>query len=42
MDNINGALAFKATLDINDFNVSAQAWKGVSNRFHPQPYRNRL
>lgn len=25
MDNINGALAFKATLDINDFNVSAQA-----------------
>lgn len=25
MDNINGALAFKATLDIDDFNVSAQA-----------------
>lgn len=25
MDNVNGALAFKATLDINDFNVSAQA-----------------
>ena len=25
MDNINGALAFKTTLDINDFNVSAQA-----------------
>lgn len=25
MDDINGALAFKATLDINDFNVSAQA-----------------
>lgn len=42
MDNINGALAFKATLDINDFNVSAQAMEGVSNRFHPQPYRNRL
>nr|UWG79370.1 MAG: hypothetical protein [Bacteriophage sp.] len=25
MDNINGALAFKATLDIDNFNVSAQA-----------------
>ena len=25
MDNINGALAFKDPLDINDFNVSAQA-----------------
>jgi len=25
MDNIDGALAFKATLDIDDFNVSAQA-----------------
>ena len=25
MDNVNGALAFKATLDIDDFNVSAQS-----------------
>ena len=25
MDNINGALAFRATLDIDDFNVSAEA-----------------
>lgn len=25
MDNLDGSLAFKATLDINDFNVSAQA-----------------
>lgn len=35
MDNVNGALAFKATLDIDDFNVSAQAMerhiKQVSN-----------
>lgn len=25
MENLNGALGFKATLDIDDFNVSAQA-----------------
>ena len=25
MENIDGALAFRATLDIDDFNVSAQA-----------------
>lgn len=35
MDNVNGGLAFKATLDIDDFNVSAQAMerhiKQVSN-----------
>lgn len=42
MDNINGALAFKATLDINDFNVSAQAMERSIKQFHPQPYRNRL
>ena len=32
MDNINGALAFKATLDINDFNVSAQAMERSINQ----------